>query len=195
MLQATVAGAMWGQVDSQRKGHPMATENESRVQALRQQNTLGAAQQPSRSAPSGGALAMPPGRGLTKTASIGESLRFEGTLSGLEDVVVDGEVEGAIRLQQSSLTVGPSGRISADIEARNVTVLGHVTGNIVCLDRMRLCSTGSIDGDVKAPRILIEDGAVVRGNIDVAKTQAASEAEPQTRSPSPSTQAGSPADS
>ncbi len=173
----------------------MATENESQVQALQQQNTVGTAQQSSRLRPSSEALAMPSGRGQMRTANIGESLRFEGTLCGLEDVVVDGEVEGAIRLQQSSLTVGPSGRINADIQARNVTVLGHVTGNIVCLDRMRLCSTGSIDGDVKAPRILIEDGAVVRGNIDVARTPAASEAEPQTKSPFPSTQAGTPADS
>ena len=123
------------------------------------------------------------------TANIGESLRFEGTLSGLEDVVVDGEVKGSIRLPECSLTVGPNGRIDADIEARNVTVLGHVTGNIVCLERMRLCNTGSIDGDVKAPRILIEDGAVVRGRIEVAKTSPASEAVPQAKSAFPSTQA------
>ena len=130
-----------------------------------------------------------------RTANIGESLRFEGTLSGLEDLVVDGEVKGAIRLPECSLTVGPSGRIDADIEARNLTVLGHITGNIVCLERVRLCTTGSIDGDVKAPRILIEDGAVVRGRIDVAKTPPASEAVPQTRAAIPSTQAVRSADS
>ncbi|MCY3758283.1 MAG: polymer-forming cytoskeletal protein [Acidobacteria bacterium] len=123
------------------------------------------------------------------TANIGESLRFEGNLSGLEDVVVDGEVKGTIRLPECSLTVGPTGRIHGDIEARNVTVLGHVTGNIVCLERMRLCSTGSIDGDVKAPRVLIEDGAVVRGRIDVTKTPPASEAMPQAKSALSSTQA------
>lgn len=124
-----------------------------------------------------------------KTANIGESLRFEGTLSGLEDVVVDGEVKGTIRLPDCSLAVGPTGRIYADVEARNVTVLGHVTGNIVCLERMRLCSTGSIDGDVKAPRVLIEDGAVVRGRIDVVKPQPASEAAPKTKVASLSTPA------
>ncbi len=124
-----------------------------------------------------------------RTANIGESLRFEGTLSGLEDIVVDGEVKGTIRLPEYSLTVGPNGRINADIEARNVTVLGHVTGNIVCLERMRLCDTGSIDGDVRAPRILIEDGAVVRGRIDVAKTPPPSEALPQSKSASLSTPA------
>ena len=124
-----------------------------------------------------------------KTANIGASVRFEGTLSGLEDVVVDGEVKGAIRLPECSVTIGPSGRIDADIEARNVTVLGRVTGNIVCLERMTLCNSGSIDGDVRAPRILIEDGAVVRGRIDVAKTPSSSEAAPQTKSASLSTQA------
>ena len=124
-----------------------------------------------------------------RTANIGESLRFEGTLNGLEDVVVDGEVKGTIRLPECSLTVGPSGRIDADIEARNLTVLGHITGNIVCLERMRLCSTGSVDGDVRAPRILIEDGAVVRGKIDVVKPQPASEAVPQAEAAIPSTKA------
>lgn len=127
-----------------------------------------------------------------RTANIGESLRFEGTLSGLEDVVVDGDVKGTIRLPECSLTVGSSGRIDADIEARNLTVLGHITGNIVCLECMRLCSTGSIDGDVKAPRILIEDGAVVRGRIDVAKTQPASEAVPQAKAAVPSIKAARP---
>ena len=130
-----------------------------------------------------------------KTAYIGESIRFEGTLSGLEDVVVDGAVKGAIRLPECSLTIGPNGRIDADIEARNLTVLGHITGNIVCLERKRLCDSGSIDGDVRAPRILIEDGAVFRGRIDVAKTPPASEAVPQTRSALPSTQAVRSADS
>ncbi|MDE2666988.1 MAG: polymer-forming cytoskeletal protein [Acidobacteriota bacterium] len=124
-----------------------------------------------------------------RTANIGESLRFEGTLSGLEDVIVDGEVKGTIRLPEYSLTVGPNGRIIADIEARNLTVLGHITGNIVCLERMRLCDTGSIDGDVRTPRILIEDGAVVRGRIDVAKTPPASEVVPQSKSASLSTPA------
>jgi cytoskeletal protein CcmA (bactofilin family) len=124
-----------------------------------------------------------------RTANIGESLRFEGTLSGLEDVVVDGDVKGTIRLPECSLTVGSSGRIDADIEARNLTVLGHITGNIVCLECMRLCSSGSIDGDVKAPRILIEDGAVVRGRIDVAKTPSAPGPGPQTKVASLSTPA------
>lgn len=130
-----------------------------------------------------------------KTANIGESVRFEGTLSGLEDVVVDGEVRGAIRLPECSVTIGPSGRIDADIEARNLTVFGHITGNIVCLERMRLCKSGSIDGDVRAPRILIEDGAVVRGRIEVAKTPPASQAVPQSKSASLSTQALPSADS
>ena len=130
-----------------------------------------------------------------RTANIGESLRFEGTLSGLEDVVVDGEVKGAVRLPECSLTVGPSGRIDADIEVRNLTVLGHITGNIVCLERVRLCTTGSIDGDVRAPRILIEDGAVVRGRIDVAKPPPASDAVTQTKPALPSTQSVRSADS
>ena len=149
------------------------------MQALPQRKTL-EAPPPPRLLSSSAAPARSTGRGQDRTATIGPSLSFEGTLSGLADVVVDGEVEGTIRLPESSLTVGASGRVNADIAARNMTVLGHVTGNIVCLEIMRLCSTGSIDGDVRAPRIVIEDGAVVHGNIEVVKPGAASEASPQT---------------
>ena len=173
----------------------MGKDNESRMQALLKQNAREAAKQPSALAPSGGEPARPIGRAQIRTAKIGEFLRFEGTLRGLEDVVVDGEVEGTIRLPESSLTVGASGRINADIEARSVTVYGHVTGNVVCLERMRLCNTGTIDGDVKAPRILIEDGAVVRGKIDVVKTLLPSEAVPETKAALPSAEAVHSADS
>ena len=128
-------------------------------------------------------------------ANIGESIRFEGSLSGLEDVLVDGDVKGTIRLPECSLTVGPTGRIHADVEARNLTVRGRITGNIVCLERMRLCNTGSIDGDVKTPRIHIEDGAVVRGRIEVAKAPPASEAAPPTGTDFPSTKAARSPDS
>ena len=158
----------------------MGTEQENSMQALPQRKTPEALPPP-RLLSSSAAPARSTGRGQDRTATIGTSLTFEGTLSGLADVVVDGEVEGTIRLLESSLTVGASGRVNADIEVRNLTVLGHVTGKIVCLERMRLCSTGSIDGDVKAPRIVIEDGAVVHGSIEVVKTAAASKAVPQTK--------------
>ena len=158
----------------------MGTEQENSMQALPQRKTLEALPPP-RLLSSSAAPARSTGRGQDRTATIGTSLTFEGTLGGLADVVVDGEVEGTIRLLESSLTVGASGRVNADIEVRNLTVLGHVAGKIVCLERMRLCSTGSIDGDVKAPRIVIEDGAVVHGSIEVVKTAAASKAVPQTK--------------
>ena len=158
----------------------MGTEQENSMQALLQRKTLEALPPP-RLLSSSATPERSTARGQDRTATIGTSLTFEGILSGLADVVVDGEVEGTIRLLESSLTVGASGRVNADIEVRNLTVLGHVTGKIVCLERMRLCSTGSIDGDVKAPRIVIEDGAVVHGNIEVVKTAAASKALPQTK--------------
>ena len=124
------------------------------------------------------------GRSSAGQSRVGKSLRFKGTLSGLEDLYVDSEVEGTIDLQDKSLTVGPDGSVNANIKARHVTVLGKVTGSVVCLERIRICKSGSLEGDVRAPRIIIEDGAVFRGNVEVVKTKDVPEEVLQTNLPS-----------
>ena len=106
-------------------------------------------------------------------AQIGKSLKVKGTVTGHEDLYVDGEIEGTIELEQNSLTVGPNGIVSADVAARDITVLGRLTGNVRAGERVEIRKTGSLEGDLTTSRIVIEDGAVFRGSIDITKPAAA----------------------
>jgi cytoskeletal protein CcmA (bactofilin family) len=97
------------------------------------------------------------------------SLVVEGEISGQDDLVIDGEVRGRIRLQGGKLTVGPDGRVTADIEAPEIVVRGEVSGNIKGHDRVRILATAKVKGEVRTRLISIEEGAVVHGlrvNLD-----------------------------
>ena len=107
-------------------------------------------------------------------AQIGKSLKVKGTITGHEDLYVDGEIEGTIELEQNSLTVGPNGIVSADVAARDITIQGRINGNVRAGERVEIRKTGSLEGDLTTSRIVIEDGAVFRGSIDIAKPEAAS---------------------
>jgi len=106
-------------------------------------------------------------------ATIGKSVVVKGELSGSEDLYVDGEVEGSISLRGQSLTVGPNGRVRANIEARNVIVHGQVDGNLRATDRVDLRKSASLTGDISTARISIEDGAYFKGTIDIQKAEPA----------------------
>src|SRR5271157_3944767 len=112
-------------------------------------------------------------------ATIGKSVIVKGELSGSEDLYVDGEVEGSISLRGQSLTVGPNGRVHANIEARNVIVHGRVDGNIQASDRVELRKSASLSGDISTARVAIEDGAFFKGSIDIQKTEPAPRLEPK----------------
>jgi len=117
----------------------------------------------------------------SEIATIGKSVVVKGELSGSEDLIVDGEVEGSITLRGQSLTVGPNGRVRAHIEARNVIVHGRVDGDIHATERVELRKSASLTGDISTARISIEDGAFFKGGIDIQKPEAAPriEAKPQ----------------
>lgn len=100
---------------------------------------------------------------------IGKSLKVKGTISGHEDLYVDGEIEGTIELEENSLTVGPNGNVNADVKARDITVLGRLNGNVRAGERIEIRKTGSLEGDIATSRIVIEDGAIFRGSIDIVK--------------------------
>jgi cytoskeletal protein CcmA (bactofilin family) len=104
-------------------------------------------------------------------ATIGKSVVVKGELSGSEDLIVDGEVEGSITLRGQSLTIGPNGRVRANIEARNVIVHGRLDGNIHASDRVELRKSASLTGDISTARISIEDGAFFKGGIDIQKAE------------------------
>jgi cytoskeletal protein CcmA (bactofilin family) len=97
---------------------------------------------------------------------IGSSIMIDGEISGDEDLVIQGTVKGRISVKES-LYVEGSGVVEADIETQNVEIAGQVTGNIVASDKVELKSDCRVIGDIKAPRVLIADGASFMGNVDM----------------------------
>ena len=102
-------------------------------------------------------------------ATIGKSLVIKGEVSGSESLYIDGRVEGSINLPGNRVTVGRNGVVAANINAREIVVLGKVRGNLTASDRVDIRSDGSLTGDVIAARISIEDGAFFKGGIDIRK--------------------------
>ena len=102
-------------------------------------------------------------------ATIGKSLVIKGEVTGSESLYIDGRVEGSINLSGNRVTIGRNGVVSANINAREIVVLGKVRGNLTASDRVDIRSDGSLTGDVVAARISIEDGAFFKGGIDIRK--------------------------
>lgn len=102
-------------------------------------------------------------------ATIGKSLVIKGEVTGSESLYVDGRVDGAINLAGHRVTVGRNGQVHANINAKEVVVLGKVKGNVTASDRVDLRNDGSLIGDVACQRICIEDGAYFKGSIDIGK--------------------------
>ena len=100
-------------------------------------------------------------------AQIGKSVVIKGELSGSEDLYVDGQVEGSISLKNFSLTVGPNGQVKASVEAKVLVVQGKREGNVVVSDRVELRKSAIITGDITTQRISIEEGAYLRGKVDI----------------------------
>jgi cytoskeletal protein CcmA (bactofilin family) len=102
-------------------------------------------------------------------AHIGRSVKIKGELSGSEDLYVDGQVEGTINLLDNSLTVGPNGVLKADIHAKGIVVQGKVEGNIEAIERAELTKSAIVDGDVATARMVVEDGAYLKGKVDMQR--------------------------
>jgi cytoskeletal protein CcmA (bactofilin family) len=101
--------------------------------------------------------------------NIGKSVIIKGELTGSEDLTIEGHVEGKIELRQNVLTIGPNGRIKAQVFAKSVVILGEVTGNVTASEKVDLRDNGSVDGDIAAPRVAIAEGAHFRGSIDMQR--------------------------
>ena len=99
---------------------------------------------------------------------IGNSIVVDGEISADEDLTVRSTIKGRVALS-ASLYIEESGTVEADIETDNVEISGSVTGNIQATEKVELKSDGRVVGDVKAPRILIADGAVFKGNVDMER--------------------------
>jgi cytoskeletal protein CcmA (bactofilin family) len=119
-------------------------------------------------------------------ATIGKSLVIKGEVTGSESLYIDGRVEGSINLSGNRVTVGRNGVVAANINAREIVVLGKVRGNLTASDRVDIRSDGSLTGDVVAARISIEDGAFFKGGIDIRKAGAKpEEVKPATTASTP----------
>src|SRR5881397_4225822 len=101
--------------------------------------------------------------------NIGKSVVIKGELNGSEDLTIEGHVEGTIQLKEHVLTIGPNGRIKAQVFAKSVIVLGEVTGNVTESDKVDIRDNGSVDGDIVSPRVAIAEGAHFRGSVDMQR--------------------------
>jgi cytoskeletal protein CcmA (bactofilin family) len=132
-----------------------------------------------------------PQRGMEKTTvNIGKSVVIKGELSGSEDLTIEGQVDGKIELRQNVLTIGPNGKIKAQVFAKSVIILGEVTGNVTASEKVDIRDNGSVDGDIAAPRVAIAEGAHFRGSIDMQRTGsgASKQAEKAESKPTPAAQ-------
>ena len=135
-------------------------------------------------------VAQPEARRTEKSmVNIGKSVVIKGELNGSEDLMVEGNVEGRIELKDHVLTIGPNGKIKAQVLAKAEVIQGEVNGNITATEKVDIRDGGSVDGDIIAPRIAIAEGAHFRGSVDMQRKGAA---QGQAQGQSPSVQPAAP---
>ena len=113
----------------------------------------------------------PDARGTS--ATIGKAVRVNGQINSKEDLYVDGDVEGILEAPEHKLTIGPNGTVHATIKAREVVALGSIQGNVEAAERIEIRKDAKLIGDIRAARIVIEDGAYFKGSIDIVKPEPA----------------------
>lgn len=106
---------------------------------------------------------------MEQNGRIGKSIVIRGELSGHEDLNIEGTVEGKIELKEHNLIVGTTGKIQAEVFAKTVNIQGEVQGNVRAEDRIEIATSGTVKGDLVAPRIIIADGARFKGSVDMDK--------------------------
>ena len=100
------------------------------------------------------------------SAWIGTALTVEGKVISTQHLTIDGKVEGTIELGNHGLTIGSAAKITADLVAQTITISGTVTGNVTATSLVDLRATGSVEGNITTPRLIMADGAVIRGKVD-----------------------------
>ena len=120
----------------------------------------------------------PEPNGTCGQASIGKAVKIDGQIYSKEDLYVDGDVKGIIELQEHRLTIGPNGKVHANIKAREIVILGNVQGNVEASDKLEVRKDARMVGDIKTARIVIEDGAYFKGSIDIQRPDVSRPATP-----------------
>jgi len=130
----------------------------------------------------------PDGRRIERdVVNIGKSVVIKGELNGSEDLTIEGQVEGKIELKEHALTIGPNGKIKAQVFAKSVIVLGEVNGNVTATEKVDIRDGGSVDGDIVSPRVAIAEGAHFRGSVDMQRKgpQPVQKPQPQPQNAAP----------
>ena len=107
------------------------------------------------------------------TAWIGQGVVVEGRITSAQDLRIDGKVDGTIEVGNHGLIIGASAAVKANLVARSIVISGAVNGNINASERVDLHATGSVEGDITSPRLIMADGAFVKGNVNAAGSRAA----------------------
>ena len=151
---------------------------------------------PAPAAPAAAQAAAAPSTGERRTSqfqganvNIGKSVVIKGELSGSEDLTIEGHVEGRIELKDNVLTIGPNGKIRAEVFSKAVIVLGEVVGNVTASEKVDIRDNGSVDGDISSPRVAIAEGAHFRGSVDMQRAGTKTSAAPAA--PAAAAKAGS----
>jgi|SRR5580692_11392038 cytoskeletal protein CcmA (bactofilin family) len=122
----------------------------------------------------GSSLAQPSGqleeRPSEQAASVGKTMRFLGDMYSDDELYLDGEIEGTLEVKKR-LTIGPNGKVKANVKAKELVVRGWIEGNVEAADRIVIMNGASIIGDVKTAGIVIEDGAFFKGGIDILRSE------------------------
>lgn len=108
-----------------------------------------------------------------KAAVIGAGIKINGEISGNENLLIEGRVDGKVSLSGNDVTIGKTGQVMADVKAKNIRVAGEVSGDLDAKERVVISGTGKVRGNVVAPRVVLEDGAIFKGSIDMDPGEAA----------------------
>ncbi|UCF67537.1 MAG: polymer-forming cytoskeletal protein [Acidobacteriota bacterium] len=131
-----------------------------------------------------------PARGVgmeERKAIIGPSIQVKGELIGSEDLVIEGRIEGVVRLRDHHLTIGKQAHIAATLEAKSIRVEGTVKGDVVAGERLELAAGSTLNGDIVSPRIVIADGAQFKGSVDMDRSKRAPSGAPAPATAKPQT--------
>ena len=121
--------------------------------------------------------------GGIEMANIGKSISIKGDVVGEEDTILEGRVEGRVSLRNHHLTIGPNGDVQGEVSAKQVTIVGKVSGNVVASERIEVRETGRIQGDLVAPRLTVAEGAIINGAITMKEVGALGQVRPAEKKP------------
>lgn len=123
-----------------------------------------------------------------RPATLGPSISISGSLSGNEDLIIEGAVEGEVMVRDHMVTISQTGRVKADVYGRSICVEGEVKGNLVADEQVVIRKSGRVRGNVTAPKVNLENGAKFKGSIDMQPVASASAKTESAKKPRPSTE-------